>query len=65
MQSQGKIILIGLWLGCLLGVGLTGLSCRGEKAEEALAPEESQYVELWQQASAALVEFSFAEFEAL
>ena len=65
MRSQGKRILIGLLLGCLLGAGLTGFSCRGQEAEEAVAPEELQYVELWQQASAALVEFSFAEFEAL
>jgi len=65
MQSKKKTILIGLFLGCLLGAGLTGLSCGGEKAEEAVAPEEAQYLELWQQASTALVEFSFAEFEAL
>ena len=64
MRSQGKRILIILLLGCLLGVGLSGLSCGGKEAEEAVAPEESQYLELWQQASAALVEFSFADFEA-
>jgi len=57
MWSKKKTILIGLWLGCLLGVGLSSLSCGGKEAEEA------QYVELWQQASTALVEFSFADFE--
>lgn len=63
MWSKKKTILIGLLLGCLLGVGLSSLSCGGKETEEVVAPEEAQYLELWQQASTALVEFSFADFE--
>jgi hypothetical protein len=64
MRRKWKRILTGLLVGCLLITGLSVLSCQGEEAEEAVTPEESQYVELWQQVSTALVEFSFAEFEA-
>ena len=63
MRSRAKTVLVGLLLVCLLGSGLTALSCESDQIEETLSSEEFRYVKLWQEASTALVQFTLAELE--